>query len=70
MKHSIEDRIDCEVVISDEAFQKNLDALDCYKTYQAVIEISKIKEKIGKTVHYEFYNEDYSPCLTSLTQNL
>jgi LmbE family N-acetylglucosaminyl deacetylase len=70
MKHSVEERIDCEVVISDEAFQKNLDALDCYKTYQAVIEISKIKEKIGKTVHYEFYNEDYSPSLTSLTQNL
>jgi LmbE family N-acetylglucosaminyl deacetylase len=66
MRHSEEERIDCELNISDEAFQKNLDALDCYKTYQAVIEISKIKEKISKTVHYEFYNEAFSPRLKDI----
>ena len=70
MRHSAEERIDCELNISDEAFQKNLDALDCYKTYQAVIEISKIKEKIGKTIHYEFYNEVFSPRLNDISAEI
>lgn len=70
MRHSAEERIDCELNISDEAFQKNLDALDCYKTYQAVIEISKIKEKIGKTVHYEFYNEVFRPRLNDISAEI
>jgi LmbE family N-acetylglucosaminyl deacetylase len=70
MKHSVEDRIDCEVSISEEAFQKNLDALDCYKSYQAVIEISKIKEKIGKTVHYEFFQEVFSPRLKDISAEI
>jgi len=70
MRHSAEERIDCELNISDEAFQKNLDALDCYKTYQAVIEISKIKEKIGKAIHYEFYNEVFSPRLNDISAEI
>ena len=70
MRHSAEERIDCEFNISDGAFQKNLDALDCYKTYQAVIEISKIKEKIGKAIHYEFYNEIFSPRLNDISAEI
>jgi LmbE family N-acetylglucosaminyl deacetylase len=70
MKHSVEERIDCEVLISDEAFQKNIDALYCYKSYLGVIEESKIIEKLSKTIHYEFFNENYNPYLTSLTQNI
>ena len=31
---------------------------------------SKIIEKLSKTFHFEFFNEHYSPSLTSLTQNL
>jgi len=70
MRHSLKERIDCEITISDEAFQKNLDALNCYKTYFEIIEASKIKDKLSKTIHFEFYNEDFKPALTGIEQNI
>lgn len=65
----IED-IDCWVEASEQDYQKFLDALDCYETYQQVIEDSNVKEEVGYRVPFEIFQEDFDPPLDDITAQL
>lgn len=65
----IED-IDCWVEASDEDYQKFEEALDCYETYQQVIEDSNVKEEVGYRIPFEIFQEDFDPPLDDLTGHL
>ncbi len=70
IKQSLPDEIDCSVSL-DEA---NIDALkaslDCYKTYQRVIEKAQVKELIGDAIHFELFQESFNPRLIDLADQL
>ncbi len=67
---SKQEDIDCWVDASDDDYQKFLDALDCYETYQQVIEESNVKEEVGLRVPFEIFQEDFDPPLSDLGDKL
>lgn len=67
---SKKEEIDCWVQANDQDYQKFNDALDCYKTYQQVIEESNVKNEVGKQVPFEIFREDFDPPLESITDKL
>lgn len=70
MRHSIEERIDCAVKLSEADQTQNKKALMCYESYMEVIEASGILEKLDHTAYYEFYGEKFDPPLNDLTNQL
>jgi len=70
LSSSREEEIDCWVEADEHDYQKFLDALDCYETYQQVIEDSNVKEDVGRRVPFEIFREDFDPPLDSLTDRL
>ena len=70
LSSSKEEEIDCWVEASDDDYQKFHDALDCYKTYQQVIEDSNVKEDVGKRVPFEIFQEDFDPPLSDITDKI
>lgn len=70
IKHSPHDRIDCVISLTDTDHQKMLDCLNCYQSYQGVIEESGVKDRIGQALYFEFYDEDFTPALKSITANM
>lgn len=62
--------IDCEVPVKDEDQAKMKAALDCYKTYQEVIDDTGVKNSFGDKVSFELYGEDFNPPLKSLSGQL
>lgn len=62
--------IDCWVEANEEDYQKFLSALDCYETYQEVIEDSNVKEEVGYRIPFEIFQEDFDPPLTDLGDQL
>lgn len=67
---SNEKEIDCWVKANDDDYQKFYKALDCYKTYQQVIEESNVKNEVGKRVPFEIFQENFDPPLENLTDKL
>ena len=62
--------IDCLQTVDDidmEIFRK---ALDCYVTYQAMIERTGIRESMDRTVAFELFGESFDPPLQDLCDNL
>lgn len=55
---------------SEEDMQKFRDALDCYETYQEVIEASNVKNVVTKKVPFEIFGEDIERRLESLSDQL
>ncbi len=70
LKSSKKEEIDCWIEANDEDMQKFYDALDCYETYQQVIEESGVKEVVTKRVPFEFFQEDFDPSAGSLAEGL
>jgi LmbE family N-acetylglucosaminyl deacetylase len=70
LKSSKEDEIDCWVETDDKDRRAFLDALDCYKTYQQVIEDSGVKKAVGSSVPFEIFQENYDPPLENITDQL
>lgn len=70
LKSSQKEDIDCWVETNDEDRQKFLAALDCYETYQQVIEESGVKNAVGSSVPFEIFGEDYDPPLSDITEQL
>jgi len=70
LKSSKIEDIDCWVEVSDEDYQKFKDALDCYETYQQVIEESNVKEEVGYRIPFEIFQEDFDPPLSDITDEL
>jgi LmbE family N-acetylglucosaminyl deacetylase len=70
LKSSKIEEIDCWVEANDDDYQKFLDALDCYETYQQVIEESNVKGEVGNRVPFEIFQEDFDPPLEKITDDL
>lgn len=70
LKSSEKQEIDCWVEVDDAEMQKFREALDCYKTYQQVIEDSGVREAVGKRVPFEIFQEDFDPPLGDITDKL
>lgn len=70
LKSSKKQEIDCWVE-TDSRDRKNFeDALDCYETYQQVIEQSGVKRAVGDSVPFEIFQENYDPPLKDITEKL
>lgn len=62
--------IDCIIPLTEEDLDVCQRSLDCYLTYQNVIAASKIREVLGTSVAFEFFQEDYSPASDNLFVDL
>jgi len=67
---SKKDEIDCWESAGKEEMEKFRDALDCYETYQKVIEESGVKDEVSGEVPFELFQEDFDPPLDGLTKRL
>jgi LmbE family N-acetylglucosaminyl deacetylase len=67
---SKQEEIDCILAVTPEDVEKNLSALDCYKTFQETIEVSGIKNFVTGSIYFEFYREDFNPPVDDLFANL
>ncbi len=67
---SKKEEIDCFVEANGADMQKFYDALDCYETYQQVIEESGVKKVVTNRVAFEFFQEDFEPAAGSLSEGL
>ncbi|MEO0331721.1 MAG: PIG-L family deacetylase [Bacteroidota bacterium] len=70
LKQSLPEEIDCLVKLNEANIDALKESLDCYKTYQKVIEHVQVKELIGDTIHFEIYQESFDPQLDDLTEQL
>ena len=70
MKQSLPEEIDCVVNLNEANINALKESLDCYKTYQRVIEKVQVKELIGDAIYFEIYQESFDPPLTDLTEQL
>lgn len=70
LKSSKLEDIDCWIEATDDDYQKFLDALDCYETYQQVIQDSNVKGEVGTRVPFEIFQEDFDPPLSDLGEQL
>jgi LmbE family N-acetylglucosaminyl deacetylase len=70
LQSSKQEDIDCWVEANDDDYQKFLDALDCYETYQQVIEDSNVKEEVGYSVPFEIFQEDFDLPLDDICDQL
>lgn len=70
LKSSQKEEIDCWVETDEEDRRAFEAALDCYETYQQVIEESGVKNAVGKKVPFEIFQEDFNPPLKNLTDQL
>ncbi len=62
--------IDCEITVKAEDQQKMKAALDCYQTYQQVIDDTGVRNNFGDKVLFELYGEDFKPPLNALSEQL
>jgi LmbE family N-acetylglucosaminyl deacetylase len=70
LRGSRPDEIDCVLTVEPEDLEALHRALDCYVTYQPVIERSKVREIITREVSFEIFGEDHVPPLGSLDEAL
>lgn len=70
MKQSDPTLIDCEVALDLKAKEVLKAALDCYESYQEMIEKSGVILKIGDKVHFEIFGENHKPPLSDLTEGI
>lgn len=67
---STDDEIDC-IIQTDNIDAVNLkNALMCYETYKDVIRDTKIIEQLPDKVCFEFFQENFNPAVTSLSEGL
>lgn len=69
-KYSATQDIDCVVTLNET--EKNIlrETLFCYKSYKEVIEKYDVIRQIGNRVNFEFWNENFSPPVSDLTEKL
>ena len=67
---STDEEIDCIIELDQENIDKNLAALDCYRTYREMIEKSGIKDFIGKYSYFEIFGENFNPVINDLFDRL
>ena len=64
------EEIDCIVRVNQVDIEKNLQALDCYVTFQETIEKTNIKDFIGHQAVFEIFQENHDPPLDDLYDKL
>lgn len=73
-KFRLEASSDKEIGFIEECTKEDMDkfyrALDCYKTYQQVIEDSKVKEVVDNRVPFEIFGEELSGRLQSIVDGI
>jgi len=67
---SSEDEIDCLMTVEQIDVDVNARALDCYITYQEMIERTGIKKSLGRTVAFELFGESFDPPIDDMTARL
>ncbi len=67
---STDEEIDCAIAVGESDVETARRALDCYETYQEVIRTADPLARVGRTVHFELFQESHSPWLPSLTAGL
>lgn len=70
MKHSTEEEIDCAVPLRPVDITAMKNALSCYATYQDTIEDSGVVEKVGTRLHFEFFDESFTPPVSDMLHGL
>lgn len=70
LKQSSRAEIDCVLQLRPQDQEAMKNALDCYVTYQEVIEKIGVLELIGDKVHFEIFEEEHEPPLQDLAQAL
>ncbi|MEX0684462.1 MAG: PIG-L family deacetylase [Balneolales bacterium] len=67
---STENEIDCAITVDETDIEQSRQALLCYKTYQDVIAEVNVLERLGDTVYFELFQENFSPPLKDLTEGI
>jgi LmbE family N-acetylglucosaminyl deacetylase len=71
LNSSTEDEIDCVFQVDLIDIEKNLEALDCYVTFQETIEKTGIKDFTReKEIVFEIFQENHDPPLSDLFESL
>ena len=70
LKSSTEAEIDCIMEVKPQDIEKGQAALDCYPTYQEMIEAAGVRRILDKPAHFEIFQEDHTPPLADLVQGL
>lgn len=70
LKQSSRAEIDCVLQLSSQDRELMKKALDCYKTYQEVIQKIGVVEIIGDKLHFEIFGEEHEPPLDDLAAGL
>lgn len=70
LKSSKKEEIDCWVKTDEQDRRAFQEALNCYETYQQVIEESGVKKAVGDSVPFEIFQEDFDPPLEDITEKL
>lgn len=67
---STPEEIDCIVTVEECDVRSNLNALDCYATFQETIEKTGIKGMVGLQAVFEIFQENHTPPLADLFEGL
>ncbi len=67
---STPEEIDCIVAVDDEDMEAFRKALDCYRTYKAMIERTGVRKTMDREVAFEFFQEDWSPPVADVCEGL
>jgi LmbE family N-acetylglucosaminyl deacetylase len=70
LRGSPPEHIDCVVPFEDVDLERAHAALDCYVTYQAVVEAQRPLDHVADGVHFTFFQEEYGTVLSDLTAQL
>ncbi len=70
LKSSKKEEIDCWVKTDEQDRRAFEEALNCYETYQQVIEESGVRKAVGDSVPFEIFQEDFDPPLEDITEKL
>lgn len=70
LKQSKPEEIDCILALRPEDREMLVSCLNCYQTYQEVIEETGVVEQIGDKLHFELFNESFEPPLQDLSDQL
>ncbi len=70
LRTSTEDDIDCRMPVTEEGRDAQVRALNCYETYQEMIEKMRPAELLGKELVFEIYQEKHDPPLDDLLADL
>ena len=70
LSFSTEDEIDCIINVRPRDIDRLKEALNCYETYQDMIEKTGVKKLAHDKAHFEIFQEDHQPVLSDLFAGL